>query len=127
MRVSEKIDLSHLLKARDVFERFRTDMITDRDKTGAAQAFEFCYELCWKVMKRVLEMRGLTVGSPKDTFRKAVHEQLIEDPEIWFSFQDARNLTVHTYNKENLEAIVATFDIFSQEMNKLILKLRDLA
>jgi len=126
MRAPEKIDLTHLLKARDVFERFRTDMVTDRDKTGAAQAFEFCYELCWKVMKRVLEMRGLTVGSPKDTFRKAVHEQLIEDPEIWFSFQDARNLTVHTYNKENLEAIVAVFDIFSKEMNELILKLKDL-
>ncbi|MBI2707982.1 MAG: nucleotidyltransferase substrate binding protein [Proteobacteria bacterium] len=126
MTIIEDIDISHLLKARDVFERFRKDMVTDRDKTGAAQAFEFCYELCWKVMKRVLEGRGLTVGSPKDTFRKAVHEQLIKDPEIWFAFQDARNLTVHTYNKENLEAIVAIFDIFSKEMDNLILKLKDL-
>lgn len=48
MDESEKIDLSHILKAQKVFERFRKNLVTDQDKTGTVQAFEFCYELSWK-------------------------------------------------------------------------------
>ncbi len=126
MIIMGNIDISHILKARDVFERCRTNLKTEQDKMGATQAFEFCFELCWKMMKRVLETRGLTVGSPKDTFRKAVHEELIANPEIWFDFQEMRNLTVHTYNKESLEEVIAIFETFSKEMDKFILKLRNL-
>ncbi len=124
MDTSYKIDLSRIQKAQDVFERFRRDMISDRDKAGAIQAFEFSYEVSWRLMKRVLELQGLDVGSPKDTFRKAVHEKLIDDPEIWFDFQKKRNLTTHTYNEENVELIISIFDIFSQEMDKLIQRLK---
>ncbi|MEI8365121.1 MAG: HI0074 family nucleotidyltransferase substrate-binding subunit [Parachlamydiaceae bacterium] len=117
------IDLSKLFKARDIFERFRQDMQDDRDQAGAIQAFEFCYELAWKMMKRVLESRGQEVGSPKDTFRKAVLEKIIDDPEIWFEFQKKRNLTSHTYEQENVNAILEIFDTFSIELEKLIQRL----
>ncbi|MBY0501117.1 MAG: nucleotidyltransferase substrate binding protein [Alphaproteobacteria bacterium] len=126
MNASEKIDISNVLKARKVFESFRKDMKTDRDKAGAVKAFEFSYELSWKVMRRVLESRGLEVGSPKDTFRKAALEKLIDDPEIWFAFQKMRDLTVHTYNKEDLEIVVSVFDVFSKELNTLIDRLQNL-
>ena len=117
------IDLTKLFKAREIFERFRQDMQNDRDRAGAIQAFEFCYELAWKMMKRVLESRGEEVGSPKDTFRKAVLEKLIDDPELWFEFQKMRNLTSHTYEQENVDAILEIFDVFSQELEKLIQRL----
>lgn len=115
-----KVSIDKLLKAQSVFERFRVDMQDDRDQAGAVQAFEFCYELAWKTMKRILESRGQEVGSPKDTFRKAALEKLIEDPELWFEFQQKRNLTAHTYNQENLNLIVDIFEIFSVELKKLI-------
>ena len=123
----ETIDLTKLIKAQRVFEEFRQDMKTDRDKAGAIQAFEFCYELSWKMMKRFLASRGQETGSPKDTFRKAAIEKLIKDPEIWFDFQKKRNLTSHTYEQENLEAIIAIFDHFSQELAILINNLKNLA
>ncbi|SRR5260221_297217 len=123
---SEKLDLSTLLKAREVFEKFRQDMINDRDKAGAVKAFEFSYELSWKYMKRVLAMRDLETGSPKDTFRKAALEKLIDDPELWFEFQKNRNLTSYTYNEANLELIISIFDTFSSEMNILIQRLKAL-
>lgn len=124
MNSSEKIDISKVIKARDVFERFRKNLVTDQDKAGAVQAFEFSYELSWKIMKRVLQSRGLEVGSPKDTFRKAVHEKLIDDPEIWFEFQKKRNLTTHIYDEEELEVVLSIFDHFSFELNKLIDRLK---
>lgn len=118
--MDESLDLSKLIKAQQVFERFRTDMKDDRDQAGAAQAFEFCYELSWKMMKRFLNARGQETGSPKDTFRKAAIATLIDDPEVWFEFQKKRNLTVYIYEQENLDAIVNIFDQFSQEISTLI-------
>ena len=121
----QEISILNLEKAQLIFEQFRTDMINDRDKAGAIQAFEFCYELSWKTMKHFLEKRGLEVGSPKDTFRKAALEKLIPNPEVWFDFQKYRNLTVHTYNKRNLDEIVGIFDQFSQELNQFIVTIRE--
>lgn len=120
------IKTNNLRKAQGTFERFRQDMKTDRDQAGAIQAFEFCYELCWKLMKRVLESRGQETGSPKDTFRKAALEKLIDDPEIWFEFQKKRNLTTHAYEEEILKVIIASFDKFSSEMQKLLERVEEL-
>jgi len=122
----DEINTSHIRKAFDVFELFRRNLGTDQEKAGAVQAFEFCYEISWKIMKRILEHRGLEVGSPKDTFRKAHEEKLIDDPEVWFEFQKKRNLTVHTYNAKNLDIIVESFDLFSSEMSSLIERIEQL-
>ncbi len=126
MNSKEKIDLAHIYKAQEVFERFRKNLETDQEKAGAVQAFEFCYELSWKLMKRFLELRGLESGSPKDTFRKAFEEGIINDPEIWFEFQKKRNLSVHTYNEENLDIIIESFDTFSAELADLLIKIKSL-
>lgn len=77
-------------------------------------------------MKRILNLQGQPSGSPKDTFRKAAIEELINDPELWFGFQDIRNITVHTYDEENMELVIKMFDSFSVELNKLINKLEQL-
>ena len=118
-----EIDVSKLHKARRIFERFRHNMQDEQDEAGAVQAFEFCYELAWKMMKRVLQYRGLQVASPKEVFRKAALDNLIDDPEIWFEFQKKRNLTSHTYEQDNVTAILATFDLFSKELEQLIQRL----
>ncbi|WP_341793021.1 MULTISPECIES: HI0074 family nucleotidyltransferase substrate-binding subunit [unclassified Rickettsia] len=123
--MQEKIDISSLVKAQKVFERFRIDMQTDRDKAGAIQAFEFCYELSWKMMKRFLLARGIETGSPKTAFRSAALEEIIVDPEIWFEFQKKRNLTSHIYEQKVAEEIIEIFDLFSTELDKLIVKLSE--
>lgn len=118
--MQESLDLTKLRKAQDTFERFRRQLQTEQEKAGAVQAFEFCYELAWKMLRRVITQRGVEVGSPKETFRKAALDGLIDDPEIWFQFQKLRNLTVHTYNQECLEEIVANFESFSKELRALL-------
>lgn len=39
MENSEKIDLSTIVRAQKVFEQFRQDLTTDKDKTATVQAF----------------------------------------------------------------------------------------
>lgn len=46
--MNDLIKIDKLKKAQAIFDDFRKDMKTDRDKAGAVQAFEFCYELASK-------------------------------------------------------------------------------
>ena len=119
------IDLSKIVKAQATFERFRKSM-TDEDITqaGTVQAFEFCYELAWKMMKRFLSTQGIETLSPKDTFRKAALAKIIDNPEVWFDFQEKRNLTAHTYEQENLDTIINILDSFSTELNTVITRIK---
>ncbi len=114
------IELSKLIKAQAMFERFRSGMQDDRDQMGAVLAFKVCYELALRVMKAILTSQGLEATSPKDIFRQAALIKMIADPEVWFDFQVKRNLTAHTYEQENLTAIVDIFEIFSRELAQMI-------
>ena len=73
-------------------------------RSGVIQNFEVTYELCWKFMKKYLE---INMGSQyvdgihrKELFRLAAEHHLINDVETWFDYNKARNLTSHTYREE---------------------------
>lgn len=115
------IDVENLFNATKQFELFRKDMIAERDKAGAIQAFEFCYELSWKTMKRIIQVcYGKTLHSPREVFREAAACGLISDPRIWFAFINARNITVHTYDPKIVQDILDIFDDFSLAVSELL-------
>lgn len=121
----ERLDFSPLIRAKQKFDLFSKQLNTEQEKAGAVQAFEYTYELAWKILKKILATRGIETGSPKTTFRKAREEKLIEHVELWFEFVAIRNLTVHTYNERNLEKVLDIFPKFSKEVNYLIERLQD--
>lgn len=124
MERSDKVVIKKLLRARDVFARFSSRLNDDQDKAGAIQAFEFCYELAWKMIKKVLEVKGvLVLPSPRESFRAAAQNDLIEDPEVWFDFIKARNKAAHIYDEEMIDEIVQIFPFFLNNLDKLIEKL----
>ncbi len=41
----------------------------------------------------------------KDLFRIATREGLIDSPQAWFQYNEARNLTSHTYDERNAETV----------------------
>lgn len=118
--------LESLIKSKQTFDRFRAHMQDDQDTTAAIKAFEMCYELCWKIMKRILVQDGEEITTSQSIFRKAALKGLIDDPELWFEFQDKRNLAVHTYNEENIEPVTACFYRFSVAVDILITRIQDL-
>ncbi|NLW33658.1 MAG: DUF86 domain-containing protein [Fibrobacter sp.] len=76
-------------------------------KMALVQAFEFTYELSWKVIKDFLEHEGFDdVLSPKKTIRTAFQAELITDAEKWMDMIQKRNLASHTYNETVLEETV---------------------
>ncbi len=114
------INIEPFLKAQARFEQFRQHLTSDQEKAGAIQAFEFCYELAWKTMKRILEKKGIEARSPRDCFREAALTGMINDPKPWFVFLEKRNMTVHTYEEAAVLAIITIFDQFSLELAQLI-------
>jgi len=61
------------------------------------KAYEILVELAWKYFKFKVEDEGLAAPSPKEPVRKAATIGLIDDPEKWIKFIEARNLSVHDY------------------------------
>lgn len=76
-----------------------TPPIEDRDYGGIIQAFVSCYELLWKVLKHILETNGISAPFPRVVFEEAYKANLVEGNESWKAIMEARNLSMHTYDK----------------------------
>ena len=72
--------------------------LSELEKQGLIQAFEFTHELAWNVLKDYLEAQGFAelIGS-KNATQQAFKNGLLEDGEAWMDMIRARNLTSHTY------------------------------
>lgn len=84
----------------DAVELRRQRPLTDLEKQGVIQAFEYTYELAWNTLKDYLAYQGVVdlVGA-RDTIRQAFRRELIHDSEGWMEMLADRNLTAHTYNE----------------------------
>ena len=118
------IDISPLLNAKKVLDEGIKSASTELEKAGTIQCFEVCYELLWKIVKRILTKKGLTTSSPRDVFRIAADNNLIDKPEPWFEVIEMRNLTSHTYNKELAEKVLNYLPKFQKLLNSIIEKIR---
>ena len=97
------IDYTSLIKARNFLAEILQNAKNDYEKTGVVKAFEFCYELSWRLMKKINKFHGTEVDNARDVFREANKLKIIADAEKWFSYLEKRNITVHTYRKEILD------------------------
>lgn len=84
-----------------------TRPLSDLEKQGLIQGFEYTHELAWKVLKDYLEYEGVhgIVGS-RGAVREAFRRGLIADGEAWMDMIDKRNLTSHTYNLDTANALI---------------------
>jgi len=94
-------------------------------RAGVIQNFEFTYELCWKFMKRWLEINGEGAAvdgvTRKELFRIAAERRLIENVEAWFEYTGSRNETAHTYDPQTASHVFESAKSFLGD-SKLLLK-----
>lgn len=89
-------------RLKEVLDVPETDIVRD----SAIQRFEFSLDISWKMLKAFLEEeKGIICVSPKECFREAYRQGLIDYDEDWISFVDMRNETVHTYDEDIAERI----------------------
>ena len=81
--------------------------LSELEKQGLIQTFEFTHELAWNVMKDYAHFQGnsLLAGS-RDATREAFAQYLIADGAGWMEMIKSRNQSSHTYDLEIAEDLV---------------------
>jgi nucleotidyltransferase substrate binding protein (TIGR01987 family) len=64
------------------------------------QRFEFTIELFWKLLKSILESKGVEVQYPKDVLKESFRGHLIDHERVWLKMLQDRNLSSHTYDED---------------------------
>jgi nucleotidyltransferase substrate binding protein (TIGR01987 family) len=121
------INCSNLVQAFAKFEDFSKNLASDLHKTAAIKAFEYTYEIAWKIMKRILKQEGIDPPFMKDLFRESLKKGLISDSESWFKFMEKRNISAHTYNETSMDEIIEVFEEFKWHVKFFLKKLENIS
>jgi len=103
--------------------------LREQFRAAAIQAFEYTYELAWKMLKRRLEEDAATPAevdglSFRELIRAGAGRGFVADPESWFEYRDKRNPTAHTYAEATAEVVLAAVRRFAPDARSLPGKLR---
>lgn len=80
--------------------------LSDLEKEGLIQRFEYTFELAWKTLKDYLENQQVPVKFPRDTIKQAFQYEMITDGDVWMDMLEKRNLIAHTYDEKNFQKAI---------------------
>lgn len=93
---------------REAIETMEQRELTQLEKEGIIQRFEYTWELAWKVLKDYLEREGVVLEkiTPASVIKAAFEAKIISDGDMWMKALDARNKMSHQYNLKKFEEII---------------------
>ena len=100
-------------------------------RMACIQAFEYTYELSYKMLKRYLEMSEATseaidsMAFPELIRTGSERGLLRSDWSCWKQYREVRNITAHTYNDLKAEAAFSVIPDFLEEAEYLFQKLQE--
>jgi len=102
-------------------ELMRSRELSDLEKQGVIQAFEFTWELAWNLLKDYLNWQGETeITGARDAVREAFSRGLIEEGQVWMAMLQDRNRTAHTYNESTMREILASIkERYNNQLSEL--------
>ena len=82
--------------------------LSELEKQGLIQSFEYTYELGWNTQKDYLAFQGIAdLSGARDTIREAFRLGIIQEGDTCMQMLKARNLSAHTYNEDTANQIVS--------------------
>jgi nucleotidyltransferase substrate binding protein (TIGR01987 family) len=95
---------SAFLLLKGAFEKPPAEM-SDLEKEGVVQRFEYTFELAWKTMKDYLVYGGVVFDqiTPRSVIKQAFAAKIIKDGQTWMNMLEQRNLMSHTYDNTSFE------------------------
>lgn len=103
----------------------KKDQLNELEELGLIKAFEYTYELAWKVIKDYYEAQGETaIQGSRDAIRLAFQRGLIDDGDNWMKMIKSRIASVDTYNLQVAQQISKDvhnlyFPLFLELKNKM--------
>ena len=98
-------------------------ILTNRDRAGIIQAFEFTSEQSWKSIQKMAPRYGGQVGNPRQAYMFAIQSGWIprEAEQQWLRLLEDRNLTSHTYKEDLAREILSRIQADYVEMFERLL------
>lgn len=95
--------------------------LSQLEKQGMIQAFEYTHELAWKTLKDFLESKGIIgLFGSRDVTKEAFKLGIIEDGDAWMQMIKSRNITSHTYDESTADDIIKLVkDLYFYEFKKM--------
>lgn len=113
--------ISALSQLQSAVEIARQRELSNLEKQGLIQAFEFTHELAWNLLKDYFEFQGnAQITGSRDATREAFKMGLISDGDSWMEMIKSRNQTAHTYNPTTANDIAnKTLKLYCPLFNEL--------
>ena len=82
--------------------------LTELEREGLVQRFEYTWELGWNLLADYLDYQGvlLPTKTPRAVLKAAYERGVIENGPEWMKALDARNRMAHTYSFAAFEEVV---------------------
>ncbi len=98
----------------------RTSSLSDLEKEGMIQRFEYTFKLAWKTLKDYLASQAVEASFPREVIKQSFYYELIDNGEVWMDMLTKRNIMAHTYSKENFrQAVDLIVNQYFMEIKKL--------
>lgn len=93
---------------REAIETMEKRELTQLEKEGVIQRFEYTWELAWKVLRDYMEHEGVILEkiTPASIIKAAFEAKIITNGELWMQALDARNKMSHQYNLKKFEEVI---------------------
>ena len=104
------------------------DELSDLERDGFIQRFEFCFEILWKCAKDYLrDVEGLDAASPKKVIRMSREVGLLteEETEQALEMANDRNQTSHMYGEQMAIELVERIKGYDALMQRWYRKMKE--
>lgn len=92
--------------------------LSELEKEGMIQRFEYTFELAWKTLQDLLAYKGYhDITGPNPVLEQSLKDGYIQNEKGWRNMKKSRELTSHTYNSTTAEEIAD--DIVNEYYNLL--------
>lgn len=110
-----------LSRLTEVVDLYHGRSLSNLEKDGMIQRFEYTLEAAWKLLKNYAEYQnGEQVMGSRDAIRKAFAMGIIENANPWFDMVESRNLTSHVYDEDTeadiIDKIITTYYPILQDL-----------
>jgi len=81
------------------------DITMEVYRDSIIKKYETLEDLTWKLLSKIFKASGLEINNPRECYKQAFKEGLINEIEIWNDILLSRNSTAHIYDEEDYEEI----------------------
>lgn len=101
-------------------------VLSELEKDGVLQRFEFTFELAWKTLQDYFaqETGCIDIKGPRPVLKQAIQDNLLADGYTWLEMLESRNELTHVYDEAEsrriLDEVAQTYLLSLNQLNQFL-------